>query len=392
MSDLHDLLGRRAADAEPSPDALDRVLGTVARRRRRRRITAEASALVLFAVALAGFGIAFRGQGRTTASLQTENVQELVGSRPALQLRNELGILGTTKGAPLKVIVSRPSGSGASKVSVVEVGTGTTVPLAAPAEHPTISPDGQVVAEVRDDTVVVAKAARPASAPAVVPDTGGASGNVSWARDGTALYVSLRGQWVRIEHPEDPARRRIQPISVPSVPGGPVLLSISPAGDRALLFGVTQDETTGAAPIPHLFIGRFDGSAVTDVREIDVPAEALQGPMGWVGENAFLVSAGPGRALIVRTDGTTVPVASDPVGDPCAAPRAPTSCVADGPWLLGTNADGSLLFWKISAVAPDESATQAPLLVVFYKTFLDGTHAVRLTGLAGRYGPPVAAR
>jgi hypothetical protein len=354
---------------------------------------AEASALVLFAAALAGFGIAYRGGARQAPpGARAAAIRELVGTRPALKLRDELGIQGSTKGASLKVIVSRPSGTGAPRVSVLEVGTGTTVALSAPAEHPTLSPNGQVVAEVKDDRVVVATAARRASAPAVVPDTTGASGTVSWARDGTALYVSLRGQWVRIEHPEDPARRRIQPISVPPVPGGPMLLSISPAGDRALLFGVTQDATTGAPFVPHLFIGRFDGSAVMDVSPIDIPATALLGPMGWVGENAFLVSSGAGQALIVRTDGTTVPVISDPVGDPCRAAPAGVACVADGPWLLGTNADGSLLFWKISAIASDNSEPSQPILVVYYKTFLDGTHAVRLTGLAGRYGPPVAAR
>jgi hypothetical protein len=57
---------------------------------------------------------------------------------------------------------------------------------------------------------------------------------------------------------------------------------------------------------------------------------------------------------------------------------------------MGTNADGSLLFWRISAERQDPSAQ--PALVLFYKTWLDGTHGVRLEGIVGRIGPPVAPR
>ena len=85
--------------------------------------------------------------------------------------------------------------------------------------------------------------------------------------------------------------------------------------------------------------------------------------------------------------------------DPCAARAAPSTCTGAGPWLLGGNADGSLLFWKVTGTTPSASSdasghqgTRQIVVIFYYKTWLDGTHAVRLTGELGRYGPPLAAR
>jgi hypothetical protein len=108
--------------------------------------------------------------------------------------------------------------------------------------------------------------------------------------------------------------------------------------------------------------------------------------MGWVGDNAFLLQSAPGRALIVRTDGTSVAVRARAIPNPCLRTR--TSCSSVGPDLLGTNLDGSLLFWEVSATRNLEPA----ILVLYYRTWLDGTHTVRITGAAGRLGPPVAPR
>jgi hypothetical protein len=84
-------------------------------------------------------------------------------------------------------------------------------------------------------------------------------------------------------------------------------------------------------------------------------------------------------------------VVPEDMDDPCRGLSPRMACVSEGPRLLGTNADGSLLFWKVSAERTGrESAT--PILVLYYKTWLDGTHGVRLSGLVGRLGPPVAPR
>jgi hypothetical protein len=130
---------------------------------------------------------------------------------------------------------------------------------------------------------------------------------------------------------------------------------------------------------------------VSDPREIDIPLGALEGPMGWVGANAFLLAPGPGRALMVRTDGTKVEVIPRDIDDPCARLSVRTACDSEGPMLLGTNKDGSLLFWKVSAERT--LVPSAPsIFVVYYKTWLDGTHGLRLSGVAGHLGPPVAPR
>jgi hypothetical protein len=170
------------------------------------------------------------------------------------------------------------------------------------------------------------------------------------------------------------------------IAGRPILVSVSPDGRSVLLFGLTHPQ--GRAPVPHLYLGRFDGSTVTHLRRVEVPAGALEGPMGWIGGNAFLLAPGRGEALIVRTDGSRLSIRAVGIPDPCRHVGAP--CVQDGPGLLGTNLDGSLLLWRLAALRP--GPTVKPLLVLYYATWLNGTHAVRLTGPAARFGPPVASR
>jgi hypothetical protein len=136
---------------------------------------------------------------------------------------------------------------------------------------------------------------------------------------------------------------------------------------------------------------------------VAVPDQALSGPLGWVGDNAFILSDGPGRATMVRTDDGAISIQAQPMEDPCKLVPTTTGCTQDGPWLLGTNGDGSLLLWQVSALSPSQeaggsaalaapAAQTQPLFVFYFKTWLDGTHAVRLTGELSRYGPPVAAR
>jgi hypothetical protein len=142
---------------------------------------------------------------------------------------------------------------------------------------------------------------------------------------------------------------------------------------------------------PHLFIGAFDGKAVTHVRTVPIPATALDGPLGWIGDNAFVIAPGPGEGLLIRTDGTHLAVRPSSAVDGCAGRPARTRCSPGTPQLLGTNDDGSLLFWRVTGSWTAGTGPEA-VRVSYFRTWLDGTHGERLIGAAGRYGPPVAAR
>jgi hypothetical protein len=318
---------------------------------------------------------------------------QLLGTRQTLAIREDLGIEGPTKGVPDSVVVAERTEGGRVDLAVVHVraGKSTRVRLQADENDPALSSKGDVAA-VSHHAVIVSSRKEPART-AVIPETDGADGQVSWDASGSLLFTRIKGQWVRVSNPvgtaEDPGHPLIQQVVVPTIPGGPILLSVSPGGGAAALFGITYPE--GEAPVPHLFVGHFDGVSVTEPREIDIPAGVLAGPMGWLGDNAFLLAPGPGKALVVRTNGSRIAVTAEGIDDPCRALRAALTCASDGPRLLGTNADGSLLLWRISAErAPDSKAP--PILVLYYKTWLDGTHGVRLRGLIGRVGPPVAPR
>ena len=210
--------------------------------------------------------------------------------------------------------------------------------------------------------------------------------SVSWDGTGSSLYARVSGLWVEVRNPGG-AHQQQRTLHVPALAGA-TLLSISPSGSHALLFGMLDGPT---GPVPRLYLGAFDGTTVSDVRAIDVPRGARTGPLGWLGENAFLLAPAPGQALIVRTDGTKVPVYARGITDPCATTGLAGGCVYRGPRLLGTNDDGSLLFWRVASLRGGNGAV-ATFLLRYYGTWLDGSHALRLTGLAGRYGPAVAPR
>jgi len=376
---------------EPSPDALARVLGTVRRRHRRRQATAWGLATVVLAAALTANVVSRHAH---TRGLHDTLHAELLGTKQALDVRSDLGIEGPTKGTPDSVIVTERTRIGRVEVSLVHVRTGrsTHVGLEADTTDAAVSPKGDVVAAVSHHAVVVTSADESAEA-AVIPETDGAEGQVTWNGTGNLLFTMVKGQWVRVSNATGgsslAARPVVQELTVPTIPGGPILLSVSPRGSLAALFGITYPD--GQPPVPHLYVGRFDGVAVLDPRQIEIPQSVLGGPMGWVGENAFLLAPGPGRALLVRTDGSKVEVVAQGIEDPCGELSARIACTFNGPRLLGTSADGSLLFWKVSAERTSGASTP-PILVLYYKTWLDGTHPVRLGGLVGRFGPPVAPR
>jgi hypothetical protein len=388
--DLQDLLDRRAGIIEPPLDALDRVMGAVRRRQLRRRAIAWGSAMILLAAALTTIVVTGpMARPRPSVALSAE----LLGTTQALAVRSELGIEGPTKGAPNSVIVTERKRTGRAQLSLVHVRTGKATPVDVDPDggEPTVSPKGDVAA-VSHHAVVVVSANDPAK-PAVIAQTDGVDGEVSWDGTGSALFTRVKGRWIRVSNAADGRRnlapRQVQQLTVPVIPGGPILLSVSPGGAIAALFGITYPRAT--APLPHLYVGRFDGTAVSDPREIEIPPSALDGPMGWVGENAFLLAPGQGKALLVRTDGSRIEVIPRGMSDPCASLSNRISCSSDMPRLIGTNADGSLLFWKISAERQQDPTAPAAM-VLFYKTWLDGTHGVRLEGIVGRLGPPVAPR
>jgi hypothetical protein len=395
MSELHDLLDQRAERLEPSAVALERVWAKARRRRARRRALAGGTALMVAAGSAVGVAALVRsGSGRLsppeairstiTRPKQSAAIDPLFAPAQAVALRKDLGIEGRTKGAAPGVIVR----SRTKAQKVIQVGTGLSLTLPADTEGASLSPDGAVVVAVQDNQIVIIDAKTGLRTSRVGSGHRG-TGAISWQRGGGALFGLVNGGWVRIDAPDAASRPVVHPISVPKVPGGPALLSVSPEEDFALLFGVTSSLS---GPRSHLYLGRFDGSAVTAVTRVVLPSGALRGPVGWVGDNAFLVASGPGEALIVKTDGSRVTTSPAGIPNPCTLVEASGPCRQDGPWLLGTNGQGALLFWRVAAEPSARGAARGDLLVLYYKTWLNGTHAARLTGTAGIYGPPVAAR
>jgi hypothetical protein len=374
MSDLHELLDRRVRAVHPSMFALDEVIRRARRRTRRRRVVATGAAVAVAATLMTGV-------------LDSPLPGTLAGSAQALAVRQNLGIFGSTKDAGNSVVVRNKSAQGEPQIALLTVDSKTTKPVQIEeVKDAVVSPKADVVAAVtKDDGVVVVNSKSGATSQVIEPGPQPSPPSISWDRSGNALFALVSGHWLEIRNPGS-ARAQTRELQIPILPGEPTLLSTSPSGTKALLFGVVEGPGGGT---PRLFLGSFDGTTVSGVRAIDVPRGALGGPMGWVGENAFLLAPSPGQALIVRTDGTRVPVYARGIPDPCA--NATSRCVYRGPHLLGTNDDGSLLFWKVAAVRTGTGIV-ATFLVRYYRTWLDGTHAFRLTGLTGRYGPAVAPR
>lgn len=393
MSDLHDLLDRRAQAVEPGDAAFERVLGRVEGRRRSRRVASSATSMLLLAGVVTAVGLSQTGQAvlppppRATATARpTQPAAELPAQ--AASLRKDLGIQGKTKGAPDAVVVRQAKGEGFTHLSLVHLSTGQAVHLPADATDPLVSPAGGSVVAMSGGQLVVASVT--GGAPTVIPSTKGVDAPVSWQAGGSTLITRVHGRWIAIMYPSRSAGgASVRRLSVPHIPGGSTLLSVSPEGDRALLFGLSSSHRAHG-PRPHLYVGTFDGRSVTKLHRVPVPEGAIEGPMGWVGSNAFLLAPGPGQAMIVRTNGPAVTVNAAVMGNPCTLGEAPEPCRRAGPDLLGTDSGGSMLFWRVSALP--STGRGDPLVVLYYQTWLDGTHPDRLTGAAARYGPPVASR
>jgi hypothetical protein len=395
-ADLLELLERRATSFGPDrPEALGRVLGKVRRRRRLRGGAASVVSVVLIAGMAVGVHQLVGPPAASPIAAARVAADPLAGTVQSLAVRQAMGIQGPTKGAPDSVLVRQRNVDGSFVLSLVEMDGGSAIALPLPpnTESASLSPKGDVVAGVAEEQLVVAPSKERATSQ-TVPDTSGAEGPVSWAPGGTALFARVHDGWVRVRSSDlpvqDPDRDIVESLSVPKLPGGPILLSVSPVGTQAIMFGVTTSE--GDVQIPHLYVGAFDGTTVTDVHALPIPPGAIDGPMGWVGDNAFLLAPAPGRALIVRTDGSWTLVQAERMANPCSFVPRGARCVSEGPWLLGTNADGSLLFWRLAALALPHVSDMDALATLYYRTWLDGTHAVRLTGTAGKYGPPIAPK
>ncbi len=283
----------------------------------------------------------------------------------------------------------------------MQTDTGFAEPLPGNTAAASISPQQTSVAMVTTRNKVVVESTTGADRTVLKNQRPGAS--ISWDPRGTALFALIDGHWSRVPAPGASGTvhtsASVRVLGVPRLPGGPSFLSVSPSRKYTILFGVapTAAPATGrpGAARPHLYLGRFNGGRrVSHVRRIAVPATALQGPMGWLGDNAFVIGTGVGTAWIVRVDGSHVAVAAT-LPDGCSLAGAPTACGSRGPRVLGTNAAGSLLYWRVGGV-PALPSSEPPAgrstLVAYFSTWLDGTHSKQLTGPAGTYGPATAAR
>jgi hypothetical protein len=404
---LHDLLDERTAALEPRPDALERVRVTARRRHRRRRVTGGAAALVATTVAISFAGgvlrePATRDPGDRAAASRSASREALDGAET---LRDSIGISGPTKGASNIIVAPSPApDSGEAALAAFRVDTGVMQrALPKNAESASVSPQETTVALVtKNDRVVVESAAggdrhllgrqRPGS-------------TISWDPGGTALFAFVDRHWILVPAPDASGKvftkTQARVLGVPRLPGGPSFLSVSPGKDYVVLYGVSDagavsGDNKAALGRPHLYLGRYDGRRVSSVHPLRVPVHARQGPMGWLGDNAFVIGTGAGSAWILRVTGSHLAVAPA-LPEGCAVAGAPQPCRARGPRLLGTNATGSLLYWRVgghpaSATSNAGAATGGHRLVAFYSTWLDGSHAKRLTGPAGTYGPALAAR
>jgi hypothetical protein len=399
--EVRELLDERTAHVVPRPCALDRVRAVARKRHRRRRVAVGTSALLATSVALAFAGGALReplevGGHAPVASRGVAHAR----SDPA-DIRKGLGITGPTKGAGDVVVAKSPSpDSNRPALTLVRTDTGFAQRLPGNTEAASISPQQTAVAMVTKGNKVVVQSTTGGDRMVLQNQRSGA--NISWDPLGTALFALIDGHWTRVPAPSATGTvhtsASVRVLGVPRLPGGPSFLSVSPSRDYAILFGVASKAVTATgdpgAARPHLYLGRFNGRRrVSHLRRVALPATALQGPMGWLGDNAFVIGTGVGTAWIVRVDGSHAAVAAT-LPDGCSLAGAPAACGSRGPLVLGTNAGGSLLYWRVRGVPtlPSSGASDGRSTVVaYFSTWLDGTHAKRLTGPAGIYGPATAA-
>jgi hypothetical protein len=395
---LRDLLEERSSRVTPRADALERVHRTARRRRRRRRVAGGATALVATTVALSFAGGVLRepvtGPPAGVAAIRPTHTLD------AAAYRASLGITGQTKGASSIVVAKSPAPEGQARLATWSADTGVMQrSLSKNVASASVSPQETSVAMVtKDDRVVVESAA--GGAPQSLGHQRPGS-TISWDPSGTALFALVDGQWQLVPAPsatgEVTTTHRVPVRGVPRLPGGPSFLSVSPDKDYVVLFGVSAavdgGTLTAGTGRPHLYLGHYDGHRVSGLRPLRVPVSARQGPMGWLGDNAFVIGTGAGSAWIVRV--TSSHLAVEPaLPQGCSLDGAPAACTSRGPRLLGTNASGSLLYWRVSGhPEPGNAGTnEEPRLIAYFSTWLDGSHVRRLTGPAGTYGPALAAR
>jgi hypothetical protein len=404
---LRDLLDERTAEVTPRPDALERVRTTARRRHRRRRVAGSATALVAATVVLSFAGGILREPLSPGGRSSIE--QGAPGTIPvgAVTLRASIGITGKGKDEVGIVVAKAPtSGSHHKTLSAVQLETGLAMPLPENAASASFSPQETTVAILTKDDRVVVQSTVSNDRRVIGRQRPGA--DISWDPAGTALFAFVDRHWIRVPAPDASGtvvtKARVRVLGVPRLPGGPSFLSVSPAGDLVVLFGVSarthtpdvNDPTSEpSAGRPHLYLGEFHENRVTKVHRLHVPSAALQGPAGWLGDNAFVVGTGVGTAWIVRVNETHLAVAPA-LPDGCALVGAPTPCRSRGPRLMGTNAGGSLLYWRVRGV-PEPTTTGTGTaggagVIAYFSTWLDGSHPKELTGPAGTYGPALAAR
>jgi hypothetical protein len=400
--EVRELLDERTERVVPRPGALDRVHAVARRRHRRRRVAVGTSALLATSVALAFAGGALWEPLEVGGQAPVASGGVVHARSDPAEIRKDLGITGKTKGAGNVVVTKSPSpDSNRQALTLVHTDTGFAQRLPGNTEAASISPQQTTVAMVTKGNKVVVQSTTGADRKVLQNQHSGT--NISWDPRGTALFALIDGHWTRVPAPSATktvhTSASVRVLGVPRLPGGPSFLSVSPSREYTILFGAAPKAATPtghpSAARPHLYLGRFHGARrVSHLRRIAVPATALQAPMGWLGDNAFVIGTGVGTAWIVRVDGSHVAVAAT-LPDGCSLARAPTACVSLGPRVLGTNAAGSLLYWRVRGAPPlatGEASGGRSTVVAYFSTWLDGTHAKRLAGPAGTFGPATAAR
>ena len=129
MTELHELLDRRARSVHPTSGALDDVLRRARRRGRRRRLATGGAIVAVTATLLTGV-LDARLPG---------------GPAEALAVRQHLGIFGSTKEAAHAVLVKNNTAQGDVQISLVPLDAAPNTPVSiGEAKDATVSSKGSV--------------------------------------------------------------------------------------------------------------------------------------------------------------------------------------------------------------------------------------------------------
>src|SRR4029077_6932939 len=131
-------------------------------------------------------------------------------------------------------------------LALIQPDTGFSEPLQGNAASASMSPHESAVAVATTGNRVVVES--PPGSDRTVLRNQGPGTNVSWDPSGTALFALIDGRWLRVPAPGAAGTvhtwtsKRV--LGVPRLPGGPSFLSVSPARDYSVLYGVAGAGTS----------------------------------------------------------------------------------------------------------------------------------------------------